>query len=178
MSLVTRDELRSALARAAGRLEGTIDIIVAGGGALLVLTPDARATRDVDLLPTPGVAALRQAMSDDGSIDVNTSVAAFETFLPDGWEGRLLLSEEFSGPSLRVFTPAPEDLAVMKVFRFLAKDAEDIRRLARLEGAEAALFVASGMGATALAHLAVLRPGDHLIVAGPTPLIERFSALY
>ena len=37
------------------------------------------------------------------------------------------------------------------------------RRLARLEGAEGALFVASGMGATALAHLAVLRPGDHLI---------------
>jgi len=37
------------------------------------------------------------------------------------------------------------------------------KRLALLEGAEAALFVASGMGATALAHLAVLRPGDHLI---------------
>jgi cystathionine beta-lyase/cystathionine gamma-synthase len=36
-------------------------------------------------------------------------------------------------------------------------------RLARLEGAEAAIFVASGMGATALAHLAVLRPGDHLL---------------
>jgi len=38
-------------------------------------------------------------------------------------------------------------------------------RLARLEGAEAALFVASGMGATALAHLAVLRPGDHLLAS-------------
>jgi len=37
------------------------------------------------------------------------------------------------------------------------------RRLAQLEGAEAALFVGSGMGAVALAHLAVLRPGDHLI---------------
>ena len=37
------------------------------------------------------------------------------------------------------------------------------RRLALLEGAEAALFVASGMGAVALAHLAVLRPGDHLV---------------
>jgi cystathionine beta-lyase/cystathionine gamma-synthase len=36
-------------------------------------------------------------------------------------------------------------------------------RLARLEGAEAAIFVASGMGATALAHLAVLAPGDHLL---------------
>ncbi len=37
------------------------------------------------------------------------------------------------------------------------------KRLALLEGAEAAIFVGSGMGATALAHLAVLRPGDHLI---------------
>jgi cystathionine beta-lyase/cystathionine gamma-synthase len=36
-------------------------------------------------------------------------------------------------------------------------------RLAGLEGAEAAIFVASGMGATALAHLAVLNPGDHLL---------------
>jgi cystathionine beta-lyase/cystathionine gamma-synthase len=37
------------------------------------------------------------------------------------------------------------------------------RKYALLEGAEEAIFVASGMGATALAHLAVLRPGDHLI---------------
>ncbi|HVH67023.1 MAG TPA: aminotransferase class I/II-fold pyridoxal phosphate-dependent enzyme [Gemmatimonadales bacterium] len=37
------------------------------------------------------------------------------------------------------------------------------KRLALLEGAESAIFLASGMGATALAHLAVLRPGDHLI---------------
>src|SRR5581483_912609 len=37
------------------------------------------------------------------------------------------------------------------------------KRLAALEGAEAAVFVASGMGAAALAHLAVLRPGDHLV---------------
>ncbi len=36
-------------------------------------------------------------------------------------------------------------------------------KYAMLEGAEAAIFVASGMGATALAHLAVLRPGDHLL---------------
>ena len=37
------------------------------------------------------------------------------------------------------------------------------RKYALLEGAEEAVFVASGMGATALAHLAVLRPGDHLV---------------
>ncbi|HEY9015664.1 MAG TPA: PLP-dependent transferase, partial [Gemmatimonadales bacterium] len=40
---------------------------------------------------------------------------------------------------------------------------EIARKYALLEGAENAIFVSSGMGATALAHLAVLRPGDHLI---------------
>ena len=37
------------------------------------------------------------------------------------------------------------------------------RKYALLEGADDAVFTASGMGATALAHLAVLRPGDHLV---------------
>ena len=37
------------------------------------------------------------------------------------------------------------------------------RKYAMLEGADEALFLSSGMGATALAHLAVLRPGDHLV---------------
>lgn len=39
------------------------------------------------------------------------------------------------------------------------------RRLAALEGAEAALLLSSGMGATACAMLALLRPGDHLIAS-------------
>ena len=39
------------------------------------------------------------------------------------------------------------------------------RRLAQLEGAEASIFTGSGMGAVALAHLAVLRPGDHLLAS-------------
>jgi cystathionine beta-lyase/cystathionine gamma-synthase len=42
---------------------------------------------------------------------------------------------------------------------------EIARKYALLEGAESALFLASGMGATALAHLAMLRPGDHLIAS-------------
>jgi cystathionine beta-lyase/cystathionine gamma-synthase len=37
------------------------------------------------------------------------------------------------------------------------------KRLALLEGAEAALVLSSGMGATACAMLALLRPGDHMI---------------
>ena len=39
------------------------------------------------------------------------------------------------------------------------------RRLALLEGAEAALALSSGMGATACAMLALLRPGDHLLAS-------------
>jgi len=39
------------------------------------------------------------------------------------------------------------------------------KKYALLEGTEAAVFVASGMAATALAHLAVLRPGDHLVTS-------------
>lgn len=39
------------------------------------------------------------------------------------------------------------------------------RRIAMLEGAEAALVLASGMGATACALLALLRPGDHLLAS-------------
>jgi cystathionine beta-lyase/cystathionine gamma-synthase len=39
------------------------------------------------------------------------------------------------------------------------------RRLAALEGAEAAILLASGMGATACALLALLRPGDHLLAS-------------
>src|ERR1051325_256612 len=39
------------------------------------------------------------------------------------------------------------------------------RRLASLEGAEAAIVLASGLGATACALLALLRPGDHVLAS-------------
>ena len=42
---------------------------------------------------------------------------------------------------------------------------EVARRYAALEGAERSVFLSSGNAATALAHLAVLRPGDHLIAS-------------
>lgn len=39
------------------------------------------------------------------------------------------------------------------------------KRIAMLEGADAALLLSSGMGATACALLALLRPGDHLLAS-------------
>lgn len=45
-------------------------------------------------------------------------------------------------------------------------NAESIqRRVAMMEGAEAGILLASGMGATACALLALLRPGDHLLAS-------------
>jgi len=57
------------------------------------------------------------------------------------------------------------------------------KRMAMLEGAESALVLASGMGATACALLALLRPGDHLvssswIYGGPRRLFnDEFMAM-
>lgn len=57
------------------------------------------------------------------------------------------------------------------------------RRLALIEGAEAACVLASGMGATACALLALLRPGDHLLASdmiyGGTQrlLMEEFATM-
>ncbi|HVZ79154.1 MAG TPA: PLP-dependent aspartate aminotransferase family protein [Gemmatimonadaceae bacterium] len=57
------------------------------------------------------------------------------------------------------------------------------RRIAALEGAEASVLLASGMGATACALSALLRPGDHVLASswiygGTRVLLEReFAAL-
>jgi cystathionine beta-lyase/cystathionine gamma-synthase len=57
------------------------------------------------------------------------------------------------------------------------------RRMAALERAEASVFLASGMGATACALLALLRPGDHIvssswIYGGTRALLEQeFASL-
>lgn len=57
------------------------------------------------------------------------------------------------------------------------------KRLALLEGAEASLVLSSGMGATACALLALLRPGDHLLssmyIYGGTHrlFLEEFSSM-
>lgn len=57
------------------------------------------------------------------------------------------------------------------------------KRLAAIEGAEAAVVLASGMGATACALLALLRPGDHIVASswiygGTRTLLEQeFTSL-
>ncbi|MGA9836094.1 MAG: aminotransferase class I/II-fold pyridoxal phosphate-dependent enzyme, partial [Gemmatimonadaceae bacterium] len=65
-----------------------------------------------------------------------------------------------------------------------APNAEAVqRRMAALEGAEASVLLASGMGATACALTALLRPGDHIVASawiygGTRTLLEQeFTSL-
>ena len=62
-----------------------------------------------------------------------------------------------------VSAPGPQDDVLYTRYGNNPNQLRIAERLARLEGTEAAIFVASGMGATALAHLSVLQPGDHLL---------------
>ena len=59
--------------------------------------------------------------------------------------------------------PGPSDEVLYTRYGNNPNQVRLAQRLTKLEGAEQAIFVASGMGATALAHLAVLRPGDHIV---------------
>jgi hypothetical protein len=134
--LISRDDLRVLLAGADGRLQDPAELLLVGGAAVLVLCPDAVATKDLDAFPTDSfrrlAGALRDREGEAEGIDINTASCGFESYLPEDWPERIRTSAEFSTAKIRVLTPAPEDLAVMKVFRFVAKDAEDIARLAGL----------------------------------------------
>ena len=134
--LISRDDLKYLLVRLDRVVSEPAELILVGGSAVLVLCPRAVATKDLDAFPTDSLhhlsKALKKIRTQGGVIDLNTASAAFETYLPDDWQSRIMVSAEFSTNNIRVFTPAAEDLAVMKVFRYVAKDAEDIVRLADL----------------------------------------------
>ncbi|HEX2723102.1 MAG TPA: aminotransferase class I/II-fold pyridoxal phosphate-dependent enzyme, partial [Gemmatimonadaceae bacterium] len=61
------------------------------------------------------------------------------------------------------FGPAGQDALLYTRYGNTPNEEVIQKRIALLEGAEAALVLASGMGATACALLALLRPGDHLL---------------
>lgn len=125
-------------------LDEPADLILVGGAALLLLVDDARVTFDLDALGSPGLARIERVAAnlqvDGASVPLSSRSAMFEGHLPDDWSQRLRWHALPHLQRLRVGTPAPEDLAVMKVFRLLSKDADDILRLAGLAGFDRDLF--------------------------------------
>ncbi len=142
--LITRDGLRMVMAQLDGLVNDPVELLLVGGAAVLVHSPDGVATRDLDALPTESLQTLLTALASHpevaATVDLNTASAGFETYLPEDWEDRIERSEDFSTAHISVFTPSSEDLAVMKLFRYVAKDAEDIARLAATELFNAASF--------------------------------------
>jgi len=145
--LITRAELKRFLEKADRNLREPVDFLLVGGAAVLVLCPQGTATRDIDAMPTEGLPLLMEAIgrinqSRRGApLDVNTRCDPYEVHFPEEWREHLLLSMEFSTERIRVFTPCPEDLAVAKIFRLHAKDADDIMLLSELPGFDRKRFL-------------------------------------
>jgi hypothetical protein len=145
MLFLERHTLKTLFQKIDATLNAEISIVVAGGSAVLILCDGAKATKDVDLLPGENVPRFFEAFQslsvrEKAELDLNTASAAFESYLPENWMERVVLAESFSGRFLSVFTPCPEDLAIMKLFRFVAKDVEDIQQLFALSSFDLNLF--------------------------------------
>lgn len=135
-TLLSLTELEAFL-RAVDREPGPpLAVVLVGGAAVqLLCRNDLRVTRDIDTLDRGAATTLeRIAHRQRPPIDVNRRADMFEAFLPPEWESHA--RTVFVGPRdrLTVIVPAPEDLAVMKVFRMDSKDADDIALLAALPG--------------------------------------------
>ncbi len=138
--LLTREDIRRLVLGVGPLLPRPVHILVVGGAAVLALCPEGSATRDIDAMRTEDIDvfldAVRKWSSGEGSrrIDVNTRSDAFEVYFPEDWRERVSVVDDLSTPMVQVLVPSPEDLAIAKVFRFGAKDADDIALLAALPG--------------------------------------------
>lgn len=104
-------------------------VVIVGGSALLLQQLSAKpATKDVDVLAVED--ALRAFLLEDP--DFNMGCQAYCTCLLYNFEDRLVeVGEAFR--SMRVFIPSPEDLAVMKLYRWEAPDRADLTSAAFLD---------------------------------------------
>ena len=138
MSRMDRRDLERALAHLDVLCPGPVELTLVGGAAVALLVPDTRVTFDLDAMAGPGLPGLLAALAEHDAADerppLSTRSDAFELFLPPDWRERRIVHHLSGLRRLTVLTPAPEDLAVMKLFRFHAKDADDIARLSQRPG--------------------------------------------
>lgn len=109
--------------------------MIVGAAVTLLCADDERQTDDIDTLAGSALEiAMQVGARQNPPVNVSARGDMFDNYLPEDWESRRRQVFPFSPGShhLRVFVPCPEDLAVMKVFRFLSKDQDDLYRLAQL----------------------------------------------
>lgn len=134
MKWLGRRRLAAILQSVDAQLDRPTRLVLVGGAAVLLLTTEERVTYDIDAMYDDDFGRVAVAAKAVPALDINARSDPFEICLPEDWRDRLVQHAQSSLSLLRVFTPAAEDLAVMKVFRFAPKDADDIARLAAQPG--------------------------------------------
>jgi hypothetical protein len=114
------------------------EISIVGGSALMLLglSVDSRVTTDIDVME-----ASRQAESLLERYDMNQDVTTFRFRLPENWKSRRCRIP-FAGAALEVYSPSPEDLAILKLDAYRDVDRADLKdmlmsgklNLTRLQG--------------------------------------------
>lgn len=97
-------------------------IVLAGGGAMILLGCLARATSDLDAVQFP-----KELVELMGSYDINGRVMAYLDHFPINFEDRLV-SIELETESIDFFTASLEDIVTSKLYSNRDSDAVDVRR--------------------------------------------------
>lgn len=123
------DGLQSLLKDLAAATDDPIEIILIGGAAMLLTGARRRVTDDVDVLLTPGLQPVLDALKPPFQI-------VSESFLclhPDYRKSCKYVRELSFPPKVRVYRLSALDLAISKLSRFLEVDVEDIEAILKKE---------------------------------------------
>lgn len=96
------------------------NVVIVGGGALILLERIIRMTHDVDILSAPS--ALLDLMTE---YDMNTRVKTFCSNFPYNYEDRLI-PIDIPTKRVRYYTASLEDIVIAKLCSYRDKDFEDI----------------------------------------------------
>lgn len=97
-------------------------IIIVGGGALVLMNAITRATQDIDAILPP--AELRDLMS---RYDMNSNVMAYIDYFPYNFEDRIK-PVDIAGRCIDYYTASLEDIVIAKLFSNRPTDIVDITR--------------------------------------------------
>lgn len=121
-----KDDLESRLSaldyEASLRYPGELrfSLVIAGGGALVLLDVISRATFDIDVL-----AASRELSQLFEKYDLNTQIAAHADCFPMNYEDRVV--PVFTGEKIDVYSISLEDMVISKLCAARDKDLADIQ---------------------------------------------------
>lgn len=100
--------------------DDTFNLVIVGGGALILLERIMRVTHDVDVLSAPP--ALLDLMVE---YDMNTDVKTYCSNFPYNYEDRLI-PIDIPTRRVRYYTASLEDIVIAKLCSYRDKDLEDI----------------------------------------------------